>query len=58
MAKIQTHSPEWARRKAWRIFRTCCERYGVSAFDLPTFAAVYPLHYRVIRNLNANAKGA
>lgn len=36
-------------RLACRLFARCCDAYGVSSFDWPTLAALYPDAYTLIR---------
>lgn len=36
----------------WRVYEECCDRAGVTAYDSPTFRAVWPEHYAFIRKLN------
>lgn len=49
--KARIETPEGRRRLARRIFAHRCTRYGVTAFDWPTFNAIYPLHARAIQRL-------
>jgi len=54
VARIET--PEGRQRLARRLFAHRCSRYGVSGFDGPTLAALYPLHYRAIVALVKSAR--
>jgi hypothetical protein len=31
-----------------RLYRKCCERYGVNVFDKPTLSIIYPKMYGMI----------